>query len=104
MADNLAGMCADLCMAQVEPEQALERIQDKALEQLVRLLDTRILANEEAMDRCLGLIAEESGRIAYEALDKGMTRLQEGLALLESLESNEEAEGIGGEFACGSVN
>ena len=42
MADELAGMCADLCMEQVEPEQALERIQEKALEQLVSLLDTRI--------------------------------------------------------------
>jgi predicted subunit of tRNA(5-methylaminomethyl-2-thiouridylate) methyltransferase len=104
MADALAGMCADLCMEQVEPEQALERIQEKALEQLVSLLDTRILADAEAMDDCLGLIAEESGRIACEALEKGMARLREGLALLESLESNEEMEGIGGEFASGSVN
>jgi len=104
MADDLAGMCADLCMAQVEPEQALERIQEKALEQMVKLLDTRILADAEAMDLCLGLIAEESGRIAYEALDKGMTRLREGLALLESLESSEEVEGLGREIACGSVN
>ena len=104
MADELAGMCADLCMAQVEPNQALERIQEKALEQLVSLLDTRILSDAEAMDGCLGLIAEESGRIACEALEKGMARLREGLALLESLESSEEAEGISGEFAGGSVN
>jgi predicted subunit of tRNA(5-methylaminomethyl-2-thiouridylate) methyltransferase len=104
MADALAGMCADLCMEQVEPEQALERIQEKALEQLVSLLDTRILSDAETMDDCLGLIAEESGRIACEALEKGMARLREGLALLESLESSEEMEGIGGEFAGGSVN
>jgi predicted subunit of tRNA(5-methylaminomethyl-2-thiouridylate) methyltransferase len=104
MADALAGMCAELCMEQVEPEQALERIQEKALEQLVSLLDTRILSDAETMDDCLGLIAEESGRIACEALEKGMARLREGLALLESLESSEEMEGIGGEFAGGSVN
>ena len=91
-------------MEQVEPEQALERIQEKALEQLVSLLDTRILSDAEAMDDCLGLIAEESGRIACEALEKGMARLREGLALLESLENNEEMEGIGVEFAGGSVN
>jgi predicted subunit of tRNA(5-methylaminomethyl-2-thiouridylate) methyltransferase len=104
MADELAGMCADLCMEQVEPEQALERIQEKALEQLVSLLDTRILPDAEAMDDCLELIAEESGRIACEALEKGMARLREGLALLESLESSEEMDGIGGELAGGSVN
>jgi len=40
-------------MEQVEPEQALERIQEKALEQLVSLLDTRILSDAEAMDSCL---------------------------------------------------
>jgi hypothetical protein len=104
MADDLAGMCAELCMEQVEPEQALERIQEKALEQLVSLLDTRILPDAEAMDDCLGLIAEESGRIACEALEKGMARLREGLALLESLDNSEEMEGIGVEFAGGSVN
>lgn len=104
IAEELAGMCADLCMEQVEPEQALERVQEKALEQLVSLLDTRILTDTEAMDDCLGLIAEESGKIACEALEKGMARLREGLALLESLESSEELEGIGAEFAGGSVN
>ena len=104
MADTLAGMCADLCMEQVEPEHALERIQEKALEQLVSLLDTRILSDAEAMDDCLGLVAEESGRIAFEALEKGMVRLREGLALLERLETSEEMEGIGAEFASGSVN
>jgi predicted subunit of tRNA(5-methylaminomethyl-2-thiouridylate) methyltransferase len=104
IAEELAGMCAELCMEQVEPEQALERIQEKALEQLVSLLDTRILTDTEAMDDCLGLIAEESGKIACEALEKGMARLREGLALLESLENNEEMEGIGAEFAGGSVN
>jgi predicted subunit of tRNA(5-methylaminomethyl-2-thiouridylate) methyltransferase len=104
LADDLAGVCAELCMEQVEPEQALERIQEKALEQLVSLLDTRILSDAEAMDDCLGLVAEESGRIAFEALEKGMARLREGLALLERLETSEEMEGIGGEFVSGSVN
>jgi predicted subunit of tRNA(5-methylaminomethyl-2-thiouridylate) methyltransferase len=104
MADELAGMCADLCMEQVEPEAALERIQEKALERLVSLLDTRILPDAEAMDDCLGLIAEESGRVACEALEKGMARLREGLALLESLESEDETEAFAGQFAGGSVN
>ena len=104
MADALAGMCADLCMEQVEPEVALERIQEKALERLVSLLDTRILSDAEAMDECLELVADESGRIACEALEKGMARLREGLALLESLESEDETEAFAGQFAGGSVN
>jgi len=104
LAEALAEMCADLCMEQVEPEEALQRIQEKALERLVSLLDTRILSDTEAMDDCLELVAEESGRIACEALEKGMARLREGLALLERLESEEETEGLGGEFAGGSVN
>jgi len=104
MAEELAGMCADLCMEQVEPEEALQRIQEKALERLVSLLDTRILSDAGAMDDCLELIAEESGRIACEALEKGMARLREGLALLESMEAEEELEGFAGQFAGGSVN
>ncbi len=104
MADELAAMCADLCMEQVEPEAALERIQEKALERLVSLLDTRILSDAEAMDDCLELIAEESSQVACEALEKGMTRLREGLALLESLESEDETEAFAGQFAGGSVN
>jgi hypothetical protein len=104
MADTLAGMCADLCMQQVEPDMALQRIQEKALEGLVSLLDTRIVSDAEAMDECLELVAEESGRIAYEALEKGMARLREGLALLESMEDEEETEEFAGRFAGGSVN
>jgi predicted subunit of tRNA(5-methylaminomethyl-2-thiouridylate) methyltransferase len=104
MADALTGMCADLCMEQVEPEEALQRIQEKALERLVRLMDTRILSDAGAVDDCLELIAEESGRIACEALEKGMARLREGLALLESMEGEEELEGFAGQFAGGSVN
>ena len=104
MAETLAGMCAELCMQQVEPEEALQRIQEKALERMVSLLDTRIVADAEAMDDCLELIAEESGRIACEALEKGMARLREGLALLESMENEEETEEFAGRFAGGSVN
>jgi hypothetical protein len=104
IADALSGMCADLCMEQVEPEVALQRMQEKALERLVALLDTRILSEAEAMEECLELIAEESGRIACEALEKGMARLREGLAMLESLENSEEPEGMSVEFAGGSVN
>ena len=104
MAETLAGMCAELCMQQVEPEEALQRIQEKALERMVSLLDTRIMADAEAMDDCLELIAEESGRIACEALEKGMARLREGLALLESMENEEETEEFAGRFAGGSVN
>jgi hypothetical protein len=104
MADALAEMCADLCMEQVEPEAALERIQEKALERLVGLLDTRILPDAGAMEDCQELIAEESGRVACEALEKGMARLREGLALLGSLESEDETEAFAGQFVGGSVN
>ncbi len=104
MADALAAMCADLCMQQVEPEMALQRIQEKALERLVGLLDTRIVSDSEAMDECLELVAEESGKIACEALEKGMARLREGLALMESMEDDEGTEEFAGRFAGGSVN
>ena len=104
LADALAGMCAELCMQQVQPEEALQRIQAKALERLVALLDTRILADAEAMDDCLELVADESERVACEALEKGMARLREGLALLESFESEEETQAFAGQFAGGSVN
>jgi len=103
-AEALAGMCADLCMEQVEPEEALQRIQAKALERLVSLLDTRILSDAAAMDDCLELIAEESERVACEALEKGMARLREGLSLLERLEDEDETEAFAGQFAGGSVN
>lgn len=103
-AEALAGMCADLCMEQAEPEEALQRIQAKALERLVSLLDTRILSDPEAMDDCLELIAEESERVAREALEKGMARLREGLSLLERFENEDETEAFAGQFAGGSVN
>lgn len=104
IADSLAPMCADLCMQQVEPDQALQRIQEKALERLVSLLDSRIVSDSEAMDECLKLVAEESSRIACEALEKGMARLKEGLALLENMEEEEGTEEFAGRFAGGSVN
>jgi len=104
MVEALAAMCADLCMQRAGPEEAFQRIQEQALEQMVSLLDPRVLSDGQAMDECLGLITEESGRIAGEALEKGMTRLREGLALLESMENEEETEEFAGRFASGSVN
>jgi hypothetical protein len=50
---------------------------------MVSLLDTKILADPDAMRTCLELVAEESARVALKALQKGTELLEEGLAILE---------------------
>jgi hypothetical protein len=62
---------------------AIQKIQDKALEKLVPLLDTKILGDPEAIRGCLELVADESERMAWRALQKGTEMLEEGLAALE---------------------
>jgi hypothetical protein len=72
-----------LCLEEVPLEMAIQRIQDKALERMVPLLDTRILGDAEAVQGCLELVAEESERVAWKALQKGSEMMEEGLAILE---------------------
>jgi hypothetical protein len=81
--DALVEMACGLCMDAVPVEKALQQIQDRALEKMVPLLDTRILGDAEAVRGCLELVAEESERVAWQALRKGTEMLEEGLAILE---------------------
>ncbi|HKN25398.1 MAG TPA: hypothetical protein VJX72_11170 [Candidatus Acidoferrum sp.] len=81
--DALVELACGLCMEEVPVEKALQQIQDKALERLVPLLDTKILGDAEAVRGCLELVAEESERVALKALQKGTALLEEGLAILE---------------------
>ena len=81
--EALVDMACDLCMEQVPIERAFQQIQDKAMERMVPLLDTRILDQADIMQSCLEMVAEESERVAWSALRKGTELLEEGLAILE---------------------
>ena len=80
---SLVDMACDLCMEQVPIELAFQQIQDKAMEKMIPLLDTRILDQADIMQGCLEMVAEESERVAWSALQKGTELLEEGLAILE---------------------
>jgi hypothetical protein len=81
--DSLVEFACTLCMEEVPVEAAFQKVQDKALEKLVPLLDTKILDDAEAIRTCLELVAEESERVAWAALKKGTEMLEDGLAILE---------------------
>jgi hypothetical protein len=81
--ESLTEMACNLCLEQVPVETAIQQIQDKALEKMVPLLDTKILGDPVAMQTCLELVAEESQRVALKALQRGTELLEEGLAILE---------------------
>jgi predicted subunit of tRNA(5-methylaminomethyl-2-thiouridylate) methyltransferase len=81
--ESLTELACDLCLEQVPVETAIQKIQDKALEKMVPLLDTKILADPAAMQTCLELVAEESQRVALKALQRGTELLEEGLSILE---------------------
>jgi predicted subunit of tRNA(5-methylaminomethyl-2-thiouridylate) methyltransferase len=81
--ESLTELACDLCLEQVPVETAIQKIQDKALEKMVPLLDTKILADPIAMQTCLELVAEESQRVALKALQRGTELLEEGLSILE---------------------
>lgn len=80
-------LVCDLCVGQVSLEKAFGEIHQKAMEQMVGLLDTRILDDEIALEACLDKIARESERVAWNALEQGTEALREGLAILEGGES-----------------
>jgi molecular chaperone GrpE (heat shock protein) len=81
--DSLVDLACDLFLEQVPVEMAIQRIQDKAIEKMVPLLDTKILEDTDAMQSCLEMVAEESERVAWKALQKGTEMLEEGLTILE---------------------
>jgi hypothetical protein len=84
---SYAELVCDLCVGQVSLEKAFGEIHQKAMEQMVALLDTRILEDEVALEACLEKIAQESERVAWKALEEGTEALREGLAILEGGES-----------------
>jgi hypothetical protein len=104
LADSLAEMGSDLCLEQVPLGQAFQRLQEKALERLVGMLDARIYTDAEAMSCCMDMIADESERLAWLALERGTTRLREGFALLDGLENLDEVEGLESLGSSGIVN
>jgi hypothetical protein len=89
LGDVLAGMACDLCLEQVPVEEALQRIQERAIERMVAMLDTAILSDEAAMESCLDIVAKESEQVALQALEKGTDALRQGLEIYDGLESAE---------------
>ncbi len=89
LGDVLAGMACDLCLEQVDVEEALQLIQERAIERMVAMLDTGILSDETAMKSCLDVVAKESEHVAWQALEKGTEALREGLEIYDGLESAE---------------
>jgi hypothetical protein len=84
---SYAELVCDLCVGQVSLETAFGEIHQKAMEKMVELLDTRIMEDEIALAACLEKIAQESERVAWNALEKGTEALREGLAILEGAET-----------------
>jgi len=89
LGDVLAGMACDLCLEQVPVEEALQMIQERAIERMVAMLDTAILSDEVAMQCCLDIVARESEQVALQALEKGTDALREGLEIYDELQSAE---------------
>jgi len=89
LGDVLAGMACDLCLEQVPVEEALQLIQERAIERMVAMLDTGIVSDEAAMQSCLDIVARESEDVAWQALEKGTDALREGLEIYDGLESAE---------------
>ncbi len=78
-----AGLVCDLCVEQVPLEKAFGEIHQRAMERMVSLLDARVLEDELALQACLERIAQESERLAWNALERGTEALREGIAILE---------------------
>lgn len=85
LSEALARMACELCLEEVPVEEAFQKIQESAIEKMVRMLDSRILENEGALKSCLETVTAESERVAWQALEKGTEELREGLALLEEV-------------------
>ena len=89
LGDVLAGMACDLCLEQVPVEEALQKIQERAIELMIAMLDTALLSDESAMQSCLDIVARESEQVALQALEKGTDALREGLEIYDGLQSAE---------------
>jgi predicted subunit of tRNA(5-methylaminomethyl-2-thiouridylate) methyltransferase len=91
LGDVLAGMAFDLCLEQVPVEEALQQIQERAIERMMTLLDSSILSDEATVKSCLDIVAKESEDVAWQALEKGTDALREGLEVYDALASAESA-------------
>ena len=91
--NKYTGLVCDLCIGQVSLETAFDEIHGKAMEQMVGLLDAKVLEDETALEACLERIAEESERVAWQALERGTEALREGIAMLHG-----EKLSFGGEY------
>lgn len=89
LGEALARKACELCLEEVPVEEAFQKIQELAIEKMVRMLDARILEHEDALTSCLETVTSESERVAWQALEKGTDELREGLALLESVKRME---------------
>jgi hypothetical protein len=89
LSEAMARMAWELCLEEVSVEEAFQRIQESAIEGMVRMLDSAILADEGALQSCLDTVTSESERVAWQALEKGTEELREGLALLEDVKKLE---------------
>jgi hypothetical protein len=85
MANSLSEFACELCLEQVEPEEAYRQIQEKAQEKMVALLDMRVLLEDSVLKNCLELIVEESETVTLEALTRGNEVLTLSLDFLDGL-------------------
>ena len=85
MANSLSEFACELCLEQLEPEEAYRQIQEKAQEKMVALLDMRVLLEDSVLKNCLELIVEESETVTLEALTRGNEVLTLGLDILDGL-------------------
>lgn len=89
LSDSLARMACELCIEEVPVEEAFQKIQESAIEKMVHMLDSSILADDSALKSCLETVSTESERVAWQALEAGTEDLREGLALLDELKKFE---------------
>ncbi len=89
LGEALARMACDLCVEEVPVEEAFQKIQESAIEKMVRMMDVSIVGDDGALKSCLEMVTKESERAAWTALEKGTTELREGLELLEQAQGFE---------------
>ncbi len=88
---TLTAMACDLCIAELPLDDAFQKIQESAMEKMVRMLDANVLADDSALKSCLETVAAESERVAWQALEKGTDVLSEGFAILDGKHSLNES-------------
>jgi hypothetical protein len=85
LGEALARMACELCLEDVTVEEAFQKIQESAIEKMLHMLDSTILADEGALASCLETVTAEAERVAWQALEKGTEELREGLTMLEEI-------------------